>query len=103
MIDSSHFGVERSVIEDKTVYIGWILLSLIVRNWYWQYIFLMPRTVSRDRSVIVELSHDDIDPALRKLQEEWEELLMHDELTVDIPPKIEFESEQDKHQLMALW
>jgi hypothetical protein len=61
------------------------------------------RSFSRDKSIIVELTAHDIDPALRKLQDEWEDLLMHDELSVDIPPKIEFESERDKHQLMALW
>lgn len=63
----------------------------------------MPRSFSRDKSIIVELTAEDIDPSLRKLQDEWEDLLMHDELTVDIPPQIEFESETDKHQLMALW
>ena len=63
----------------------------------------MSRSFSKERNVIVELSPEDIDPSLRKLQEEWEELLMHDELIVDIPPQIEFETEKDKHQLMALW
>ena len=50
-----------------------------------------------------ELSYADIDPALRKLQDEWEELLMHDELTVDIPPKLDLHTEENKFSLLALW
>ena len=58
--------------------------------------------LSKDKepqSPAVSLSQTDVDPELLKLQIEWADLLMNDNLVIDIPPKCDLSP--DKKQLLA--